>query len=161
MTLPTTTPAETLDISPEALEVANCFLQSQNLDEVASELDLSRELVSQILSRKEVKAYVDHVFFNLGFNNRFKMRAAMDAIISKKFQELQDSEMGSTKDIADLLALSHKMTMDEMARKIELEKLQQSNIKNQLNVQINEVGSGGTKYENLMRQLMTGTIDNA
>lgn len=159
MSLPTTTPAEVLEISPEALEVANCFLQSQDLDKTANELDISKELVSQILARKEVKAYIDHVFFNLGFNNRFKMRAAMDAVIQKKFQELEESEMGSTKDIAELLALSHKMTMDEMSRQIELEKLRQTNIKNQVNVQINETG-GGTKYDNLMQQLL-GTVNNA
>lgn len=159
MSLPVNTPAEVIDISPEALEVANCYLQDQDVDKVAASLDITRELVTQILSRKEVKAYIDHVFFNLGYNNRFKMRAAMDAIIQKKFQELHESDMGSTKDIAELLALSHKMTMDEMARQIELEKLQQTNIKNQLNVQINDNG-GGTKYENLMKTLMSGTINN-
>lgn len=156
--LPTTTPAETIDISPEALEVANCYLQLQDVLKVSQELDCPPEIVSQILARKEVKAYIDHVFFNLGFNNRFRLRQAMDAVIQKKFQELQDSDMGSTKDIADLLALSHKMTMDEMSRQIELEKLRQTNIKNQVNVQIND--GGGTKYDNLMRQLMTGTISN-
>lgn len=156
--LPTTTPAEVIDISPEALEVANCFLQLQDVVKVANELDITQELVTQILARKEVKAYIDHVFFNLGFNNRFTMRSAMDAIIKKKFQELEESDMGSTKDIAELLALSHKMTMDEMSRQIELEKLRQTNIKNQVNVQIND--TGGNKYDNLMRQLMTGTINN-
>jgi hypothetical protein len=155
MNLPVNTPVEVLDISPEALEVANCYLQTQNLDAVASELDISKELVTQILSKKEVKSYIDHVFFNLGFNNRFKMRAAMDAIIKKKFQELEESEMGSTKDIAELLALSHKMTMDEMSRQIELEKLQQANIKNQVNVQIND---GGTKYNTLIEKLLSGDI---
>lgn len=154
MTLPVTTPAEVLDISPEALEVANCYLQTQDIDKVCDELDTTRELVTQVLAKKEVKAYIDHVFFNLGFNNRFKMRSAMDAILKKKFQELHESDMGSTKDIADLLALSHKMTMDEMSRQIELEKLRQTNIKNQVNVQIND--GGGSKYDNLMRQLMTG-----
>ena len=158
MTLPTTTPAEVLDISPEALEVANCYLQSQDIDQVCIELDTSRELVAQVLAKKEVKAYIDHVFFNLGFNNRFKMRSAMDAILKKKFQELHESDMGSTKDIADLLALSHKMTMDEMSRQIELEKLRQTNIKNQVNVQIND--GGGSKYDTLMRQLMTGITSN-
>lgn len=159
MSLPNVTPAEVLDISPEALEVANCYLQDQDIHKVADQLDITPELVTQILSRKEVKAYVDNVFMNLGFNNRFKMRAAMDAILAKKFQELNDSDMGSTKDIAELLALSHKMTMDEMSRQIELEKLRQTNIKNQLNVQINDNG-GGSKYENLMKALMSGTVNN-
>lgn len=152
--LATSTPAEVLAISPEALEVANSYLQSQNIQDVASDLEIPSELVVQILGKREVKAYIDGVFMNLGFNNRFKMRRAMDAIIQKKFQELEESETGSSKDIADLLALSHKMTMDELSRQIELEKLRQSNIKSQVNVQIND---GGTKYESLIQRLISGS----
>lgn len=158
MSLPTVTPAETLDISPEALEIANSYLQSQDLTTVSVELNIPIEMVSQYLAKKEVKAYIDQVFFNLGFNNRFKMSEAMDAIIKKKFQELEDSEMGSTKDIAELLALKHKMTMDELDRQIKLETLRQSNIKNQVNVQINEGFSDGTKYGDLIQKLMTGNV---
>ena len=154
-TLPTTTPAEVLNISPEALEVANLYLQTQDLNEVANTLDMPTEIITQILARKEVKAYIDNVFFNLGFNNRFKMRKAMDAIIQKKFQDLEESETGSTLDIADLLALSHKMTMNELTKLIEYEKLQQSGVRSQVNVQIND---GGTKYDNLIEKLISGSI---
>lgn len=150
------TPAEVLDISPEALEVANCFLLEQDVDKVCENLDMNKELVIQVLGRKEVRAYVNQVFFNLGFNNRFKMRKAMDAIIKKKFQELEESDMGSSKDIAELLALSHKMTMEEMSKEIELEKLKQSNIKSQVNVQIND---SGTKYDSLIQKLISGSIN--
>jgi predicted HTH domain antitoxin len=148
----TSSPAEVLDISPEALEVANCYLQLQDLTKTAETLDMPTELVSQLLSKREVKAYIDNVFFNLGFNNRFKMRSAMDAILTKKFQEMEESETGSSKDIAELMALSHKMTMEEMSKQIELEKLRQTNIKSQVNVQIND---GGSKYENLIQRLIT------
>jgi predicted HTH domain antitoxin len=148
----TSSPAEVLDISPEALEVANCYLQLQDLNKTAETLDMPTELVSQLLSKREVKAYIDNVFFNLGFNNRFKMRSAMDAILTKKFQEMEESETGSSKDIAELMALSHKMTMEEMSKQIELEKLRQTNIKSQVNVQIND---GGSKYENLIQRLIT------
>lgn len=151
-TLPVNSPAEALEISPEALEVANCYLQCQNIDEVANTLDIPKHVVSQILGRKEVKSYIDGVFMNLGFNNRFKMRKAMDAILKKKFQELEESETGSSKDIAELLALSHKMTMDEFSKQIELEKLRQSTIKTQTNIQIND--NGGTRYEELIRKLL-------
>ena len=83
------------------------------------------------------------------------MRSAMDAIIKKKFQELEEADLGSTKDIAELLALSHKMTMDEMSKQIELEKVRQGNMKNQVNVQINDAGFGdGSKYSKLMHQLL-------
>lgn len=150
--VPTSSPAEVVDISPEALEVANCYLVEQDLDKVSDELDIPKELITQILAKREVKSYIDHVFMNLGFNNRFKMREAMDAVLRKKFQELEESETGSSKDIAELLALSHKMSMDELSRQIELEKLRQSSIKTQTNIQINDSGS---KYDSLIQRLLS------
>lgn len=149
-----TTPAETLDISPENLEIANCYLSQQNLEQVAQTLHISTDLVSQVLSRREVRAYIDNVFLDLGFNNRFRMRSAMDAIIQQKFQELEEAGIGSNKDIADLLALSHKMSMDILDRQIKLEEAKAKNIRSQVNVQVNEFGSDGTKYGSLLERLM-------
>ena len=149
-------PAETLAIAPESLEVANCYLQLQDARKVADELDLPITLVTEILSRREVKSYVDHVFMDTGFNNRFEMRAAMDALIKKKFQEMHEADVGSTKDISELLALSHKMSMDLLDREIQLEKARQSSApQRQVNVQINE-GLDGSKYSHLINRLLTG-----
>ena len=159
MSLPTQSPAEVLQISPEALEVANAYLQTQDIRQVCGELEIAEETVTNILARSEVKAYINQVFFDLGFNNRFKMRAAMDALLKKKFQELDESESGSSKDIADLMALSHKMTMELLDREIALEKLRAgpNGPKNQVNVQINE-GGDGTKYGALLAKLLGGDI---
>ena len=150
----TTTPAEVLQISPEFLEVANCYLQNQDIVKVAELMDLPVPMVTQILQNKQVKSYIDNVFMNLGFNNQFKMRDAMDAIIRKKFQDLEEADVGSSKDIIEILALSHKMSMEYLQKQIDLEKLQQSNIKSQVNVQIND-GGDGTKYGQLIKQLVT------
>jgi hypothetical protein len=157
---PTHAPAEGLEIAPEALEVANAYLQLQDTRKVADELDMPVNLVSNILARREVKAYVNQVFFDIGFNNRHKMRDAMDAIIQKKFQDMHESETGSTKDIADLLALSHKMSMELMDREIQLEKLRSEGggLKSQVNVQINNGLDDGSKYGALINKLLTGDI---
>ena len=152
--LPTNAPAEVLEISPESLEIANCYLQFQDAQQVAENLDIPVHLVTVTLNRRDVRAYIDQVFFDVGFNNRFKMRSAMDAIIKKKFQELHEADVGSNKDISELLALSHKMTMEQMDRQIELEKIRNSQVKSQVNVQINDSGGDGTKYGNLIRQLV-------
>lgn len=151
--LPAQHPAEVLALDPEGLEVANCYLQTQSLTKTAEELGVSTELVASQLNRREVKTYIDGVFRDMGFNNRFKMRRAMDTLISKKFQELDEAGVGSSKDIADLLALSHKMTMEQLDREIQLEKVRGSNIKSQVNVQINE-GGGGSNYGSLLEKLM-------
>lgn len=150
-------PAETLKISPEALEVANAYLQLQDARKVAQELDIDPELVTNYLDRREVKQYIDMVFHDMGYNNRFLMRRAMDALIKQKFQELEESGVGSSKDIADLLQMSHKMSMDMLDREIQLEKArnQVSGPQKQVNVQINE-GLEGSKYAQLVQRLMTG-----
>ena len=158
--LPTTSPAETLTISPEALEVANCYLQVQSIREVALNLDISPELVSQYLGRREVKAYIDHVFMDIGFNNQYKMRSAIDAVIKKKFQEMQEADTGSTKDITEILALSHKMTMDVLDRQIKLEQIRSQPApasKSQVNVQINNEGSA-SNYDKLLNKLMGAQV---
>ena len=163
--LPTQSPAEVLKISPEALEVANCYLQLGSTREVADLLQISTEQVVELLDRSEVKRYIDHVWMETGFNNRSTMRAAMDQVIKQKFQELEESGTGSTKDIADLLALSHKMSMEYLDRQIELQKLQakqtELQVKNQVNVQINEgvpIGDG-SKYAQLIGKLLESNRD--
>lgn len=149
-------PAETLQIAPEALEVANAYLQLQDAQKVAHELDLTPDLVTEILRRREVRAYIDTVFMDTGFNNRFQMRAAMDALIKQKFTELHEAGTGSTKDISELLALSHKMSMDLLDREIQLEKLRSgTGPQKQVNVQINE-GLDGSKYSQLVSRLISG-----
>jgi hypothetical protein len=149
-------PAETVRISPEALEVANAYLQLNDARAVAQELDLDPETVANILARREVKTYIDSVFFDSGYNNRFLMRRAMDALIKQKFSELEESQTGSTKDIAELLQMSHKMSMDLLDREIALAKAQQSTApQKQVNVQINE-GLDGSKYSQLVQKLISG-----
>ena len=100
------------------------------------------------------KSYIDKVFLDWGFNNRFKIRKAMDLVLSKKFQELDESGMGSNKDIAELLELSHKMTMSELDRQIALEKIRQKSptIKRQVNVQVND--NSTSNYHNLLTTLL-------
>lgn len=156
----TQSPAEALAISPENLEIANCFLELQDSQKVADALDVPLDFVTRTLARSEIKAYVNQVFYEVGFNNRFRMRDLMDTLIKKKLQDMEESETGSNKDIVDLITLSHKMSMEMMDREIQLEKLRQGNqaaaVKNQVNVQINDGISDGTKYGALISKLISG-----
>ena len=155
----TSSPAEVLNISPENLEIANCFLQLQDSKKVADALDIPVDLVTRVLARSEIKAYTNQVFFELGFNNRFQMRELMDTLIKKKLQDMAESDTGSNKDILDIIAQSHKMTLELMDREIQLEKLRQdknSNVKTQTNIQINDGIGDGTKYGALISKLISG-----
>lgn len=152
--LPTASPAQAVLISPEALEIANCYLSLQNIGKVANQLCLSVDQITEVLDRREVRSYIDNIFLDAGFNNRFLMRNVMDTIIQKKLQEMDEAEVGSGKDIADLLALSHKMTMEQLDRQIKLETLRSNNsVKTQVNMQVNDYG-GDTKYSSLIEKLL-------
>lgn len=151
---PQTLPAETVRISPEHLAIADCYLHTHSIQQTADTLQCTPELVADVLAQVPVRLYIDQVFRDVGFNNRYKLRAALDAVIQKKFQDMELSETGSSKDIADLLALSHKFTMDQLQLELEFLKLQQKeqHIKNQVNVQIND--SGGNNYQQLISRLL-------
>lgn len=153
----TASPAEVLAISPENLEVANCFLELQDSKKVADALDIPLDMVTRILARAEIKAYINQVFYEVGFNNRFRMRNLMDTLIKKKLQDMEEAEVGSNKDIVDLIALSHKMSMEQLDKEIQLEKIRAgNNVKTQTNIQINEGVGDGTKYGALISKLLSG-----
>lgn len=155
---PSSGPAETVKISPENLEVANSYLACQSINDVSRNLSMPTDMVTEILSRRDVRAYVDTVFMDYGFNNRFKLRAVMDAVLNKKLQEMDEADVGSGKDIVEIMTLSHKMTMDVLDRQIKLEEAQAktAGIRNQVNVQVNNGASEGSRYDNLIERLMKG-----
>jgi hypothetical protein len=144
---------DTIKLDPKNLEVANQYLQTPNVQEVANTLQLPIEVVIDTIKLPECKRYIDQVFMDMGYNNRFLLREALDQVIKQKFQELDASELGSNKDIADLLLQSHKMSMDLLDREIQLLKLQQEQkLQNQVNVQINN--DLGSNYQQLLERLL-------
>jgi hypothetical protein len=153
--LPVASPAQAVQISPEGLEVANEYLGCNSIQKVSDALGYPKDHIAEILERPEVRAYINSVFADIGFNNRFRMRQVMDLLIQKKLEELDEAEVGSSKDIADLLQMSHKMSMDILDREIQLEKIKQGNkVQTQVNVQMNEFGGDGTKYGSLIAKLL-------
>lgn len=143
-------------ISPEGLEIANAYLELGSIPAVSVRLKISEGKISEFLAKREVKQYVDQVYLDSGYRNRFKLAEVLDTIIDKKLDEADESEVYSTKDLADLVALSHKIRMDEMKAQTELEKARAANIKNQTNVQINsgEMPFGQGNYGELMKKLL-------
>lgn len=146
------TPAEGLNISPEGLEIANTYLEVQDINKTALKLGVEPEFITKMLARKEIKAYVDSIFFNLGYNNRYKLRGIMDKLIDDKMREMEEAGTTSKKDIVELLALSLKITEAETKRLIEEQKLADSQIRTQTNIQIN----GADNYSNLIEKLIKG-----
>jgi len=143
-------------IRPEGLEIANAYLEVGNVKAVSIRLRVDEGKVSEYLAKREVKQYIDQIYLDTGYRNRFKLAEVLDDLIDRKLEEAEESEVYSNKDIADLVALSHKIRMDEMKAQTELEKAQAANIKNQTNVQINnaEMPFGQGNYGELMKKLL-------
>jgi predicted transcriptional regulator len=150
-------PNELVPISPEALEILNVYLQTQDINATARELDIHPTQVSQYLRKSEVKNYLDHVYLSAGYRNRDKLALAFDDLIEKKLEEMMETGLGSTKDISELLMMQHKIRMEELKAMADIEKIREGSIRKQTNVQINTGGSpyGEGQYGALLGQLLS------
>ena len=149
---------EITTISPEGLEVANSYLQFGNIRGVVEQLGVQENKVVEILNKREVKKYIDTVYLDMGYRNKNNIASVLDEMIENKLEEAKETGVYSSKDLADLLQMAHKMRMDEIKAQTELEKAQGTQVKNQTNVQINEaVPFGQGNYGKLMEKLLNGT----
>lgn len=147
---------EVTSISPEGLEVANCYLQFGNIRAVTQTMGVREDKVVELLNKREVKRYLDTVYLDMGYRNKNNIGALLDEMIESKLEEAKESGMYSSKDLADLLQMAHKMRMDEIKAMAELEKAHNGNVKNMTAVQINNEGVpfGQGNYGKLMEKLL-------
>jgi len=145
-------------ISPEGLEIANSYLLLGNIKGVCQDLNITQDKVVDWLGKREVKKYIDTVYFDMGYRNRNNLANLLDEMIESKLEEAQESGIYSSKDLADLMMMAHKIRMDEMKMDIEREKVLGTNIRNQTNVQINDGGGilGQSNYGKLVESLVNG-----
>ena len=54
----------TTKMSPEGLEVANAYLEHGNIPDTALALAVDENTVSDLLSKREVKTYIDNVYLD-------------------------------------------------------------------------------------------------
>ena len=123
-------------------------------------MNISQDKVVDWLGKREVKKYIDTVYFDMGYRNRNNLANLLDEMIESKLEEAQDSGIYSSKDLADLMMMAHKIRMDELKMEIEREKVAGSSIRNQTNVQIND-GSGilgQSNYGKLVESLFKNGI---
>ena len=136
-------PMTKVTIIPENLEVANTYLETGSIEDTAQRFGVPAETVTRILNDRQVRDYVNQVYLDTGYRNRFKLTQVLDKLIDEKLQEGLDTGFFTKADLLDLLKFSHQLRMDEA-------KMTQTN---QTNVQINEFGGGGN-YAALMERLM-------
>jgi hypothetical protein len=142
-------------MSPEGLEIANSYLEHGSIPAVASKLRVSQNEVSEILNKREIKQYIDTVFLDTGYRNRFKLSETLDMLIEKKLEESEETQIYTNKDMADLIQLAHKMRMEEIKAQTEMEKAKAMTVKTQVNIQDNSgTPFGQGNYGELIKKLM-------
>ena len=135
-----------LRIAPENLEVANACLSTGSAIVAANTLGITPDRVHEILEKSEVKDYVNSVYLDQGYRNRFRLAELLDEIIENKIQEAREAGVYSSKDLVDIISLAHKMSQDAS-------KESRTTIKQQNNVQINSPFGEGN-YGKLMEKLL-------
>ena len=142
-------------MSPEGLEIANTYLEQGSIPAVCSKLGVSESEVSEILNKREIKQYIDTVFLDTGYRNRFKISETLDMLIEKKLEESEETEIYTNKDMADLLQMAHKMRIDEIKAQTDLEKAKSQTVKTQVNIQDNgSLPFGQGNYGELIKKLI-------
>ena len=151
---------ELVQMRPEGYAVAQAYIETGTVQKASVRLGIPAAEVSNHLTDPKVKTYIDQAYLDSGYRNRVALGNVLDGLIDKKLEELEEAEIGSSKDILDILTMAHKMRMEELKAIIEYEKLgQKTEIKNQTNIQVND-GLGGGNYGRLMQQLMGEVLDS-
>ena len=143
-------PETDFHMSPEMLEVTAAYLQCSDIGETADALNIPKEKVSYYLNKPEARRFIDTIFLEQGYINRHKIQGVLDKIIEMKLEEMEESEIGSNKDILDILAFAHKVGEDVRKGIRETEKTVAPT--NQFNTQIN--ADFGDNYSSLMSKLI-------
>jgi hypothetical protein len=101
-------------ITPEGFDIANAYLQCGDVQKTAQATGIPEKLIIDTLGRADVKEYLNNVYFDLGYRNRNKLAALLDKMIDAKIEEAEETGVYTSKDLYDLIALVHKMRMDEI-----------------------------------------------
>ena len=146
-------PSNEYKVSPEALEIAKTYLQCFDSKETALMLNIEEEKVAYYLRKPEVKRFVDTIFLEQGYMNRDKLQKVMDNLFEIKLEEMEDSEMGTSKDILDLITVQHKMRMEYLKELKDLFPNPPTST-TQVNVGDSAIQEMGTNYHSLLDKLV-------
>ena len=138
------------------MEVIEQYLyHNRGVNLVANALNTTPTVITDILNKREVRGYLDHLFMESGYRNREKFFTVLDNLLDAKIEELEEAQMGSSMDIMDIMKIYHGMKVKELELSIKLQELQ-SNSKQSAstinNVQINN--SSG--YDKLLDRIIAG-----
>lgn len=134
-------------VAPEVFEVTTEYVKTLSIDETAKALDMPRQIIVEILEKKESKRFIDAIFLEQGYLNRNRLNDIMTQIIDQKLEEMEETGLGSNKDILEILKFAHQMRMDHQKAAKDEQPGQQVNIQQNF---------GGDNYNKLLQKIVTG-----
>lgn len=96
-------------LDPIILSIANKVIEGNSIQSIAQEFDVPPDMVSQIVDKKEVKAYVDNVFLSKGYMSRIKRMDLINDVINAKVEEAMETQEWSKKDLLEWLKVINDM----------------------------------------------------
>jgi len=139
-------------VSPEGAKIANTYLANAcSIKDTSQALSMPTFEISAILQQPLVKTYVNSILREYSYGHMVKIAEKLDDLVDIKWAELEEAEIGSNKDIADLLALAHKMRLD-MSNLLQKDVAKGEGVTK--NTQVNVYGEGS--YGLLMEKLING-----
>jgi len=154
--LPISQDAQPDNISPEGAEVANTYLeQGCSIEKTSELLGIPGHKVNSIIASKPVKNYIIQVMTDVGMRSMDKITDSMQELIDKKLKEMDELEMTSSKDVADLLQMLHKMHTEKS--KILLSKVPKDTINSSTNTNVAIFNADdNSQYARLMKAIIEG-----
>ena len=143
----TNNPLTEYNVDPQLFEITTEYVKTLDIQETAKNLQLPAQVVIDILDKREAKRYIDAIFLEQGFLNRNKLNDVMTQIIDLKLEEMEETGLGSNKDILEILKLAHTIQMDHRKAGTEDQPSAQVNIQNNF---------GGDNYNKLLQQIVSG-----
>jgi hypothetical protein len=148
-------------ISPEGLEIAHAYLEhGSDSIKAATALSIPVDEVVRHLSKREVRNYIDNLFNESGFRHRDKMAAVWDAVLEAKLEEMDETGLGSSKDIVEIMEKLHKFNMDQMAMQLKLIEATEKKDAPLIAIQQNNT-YGGDKYNSLLDRILGAQVDGS
>ena len=152
MTTAVLDPEAEWQMSPELMSVVDSYLITTDARLTAQDLGIPKEKVMYYLNKPEAKRFIDTIYLEQGYLNRHRLQDILGEVMELKLEEMRDSEIGTKKDILDVLALAHKIRESE--GKLAGISSDSPGPRTQTNVQINNAADFGNNYSSLLEKLV-------
>lgn len=121
-------------LAPELLEFTDVYLSTLDLRESCRQLGIPEEQGAEYLKKKEVKRFIDTVFEEQGYTNRFKIKDILEKAVLSKLEEAEETGIYTKYDLLDILKMLDGLRKDSV-------KESSTTPNKQTNVQVNSYGS--------------------